>query len=160
MRALLVTTTLVVAGALTTACGNGGSEPAKAQATPSASSASSAASTTEFCASYNSLYDAFPAGEQPSDKEAVAAIKEWAGEMESTGLPKDVPAPARKGFELVTATIDEIQPGSSQAEIQKLSADMTSAEQEQSQAFGAYATETCPTPGAPSGGASTPAPSN
>lgn len=152
MRALLVTATLIVAGTLTTACGgDGGSDAPKAAATPSA------ATTEEFCTSYNSLYDAFPAGTQPTDKEAVAAIKKWAGDMEATGTPQDIPADAKKGFDLVTATIGDIAPDATQADIQKMSDDLTAAEQKQSQAFGAYATKTCPMPGTPG---ESPAPSN
>jgi hypothetical protein len=139
MRALLMTATLVVAGALSAGCGDdGGSSAGRAEASPSA------ATTTEFCTAYNSLYDAFPAGTQPTDKQAVAAIKDWAEEMTSTGTPQDMPADARKGFDLVTATVDKIQPDDSQAEIQKLSDDLTPDQQAQSQAFGAYATKTCP----------------
>jgi hypothetical protein len=139
MRALLMTATLVVAGALSAGCGgDGGSTAAKAEASPSA------ATTAEFCTAYNSLYDAFPAGTQPTDKQAVAAIKDWAGELKSTGTPKDMPADAKKGLDLVTTTVDKIEPDASQAEIQKLSDDMTSDQQAQSQAFGAYATKTCP----------------
>lgn len=140
MRALLMTATLVVAGALSAGCGgdDGGSSAAKAEASPSA------ATTTEFCTAYNSLYDAFPAGEQPTDKQAVAAIKEWAGEMKSTGTPENMPADAKKGFDLVTTTVDKIEADASQAEIQKLSDDMTADQQAQSKAFGAYATKACP----------------
>ena len=140
MRALLMTATLVVAGALSAGCGgsDGGSTAAKAEASPSA------ATTAEFCTAYNSLYDAFPAGTKPTDKQAVAAIKDWAGELRSTGTPTDMPADAQKGLGLVTTTVDKIEPDASQAEIRKLSDDMTSDQRAQSQAFGAYATKTCP----------------
>lgn len=138
-RAHLLAATLLLTGALGVGCGgDDAAGTAKAEATPSA------ATTAEFCASYNSLYDAFPAGTQPSDEEAVAAIKEWAAGLESTGAPADMPAEAEQGLELVTATVDKIRPDADQAEIQKLSDDMDAEQQAQSEAFGTYASKTCP----------------
>lgn len=135
MRALLVATTLVVAGSLT-ACGGG----------DGGSSAPTSASTDDFCTAYNSLFDSISATEPPSDAESVQALRDWADELEQTGTPKEMSEAARRGFEVVVKTVQSVDKDASQADIQKLSDDFTADETSDSEAFGKYATETCPTP--------------
>lgn len=155
MRPLLMTASLVAAGVLTAGCGGNDAGPTAKE--PEASP--SAATTSAFCDAYTSLSEAFPAGTQPTDKQAVAAIKTWAGKLRATGTPGDIPADAKRGFDLVLATVDKIQPDATQEEVRKLSEDMTADQQAQSQAFGAYASETCP-PAGPGGAPASPPPSS
>lgn len=140
LRPLLMTATLVAAGVLSAGCGgnDGGAATAKPEESPSA------ATTTEFCDAYTSLSEAFPAGVQPTDKQAVAAIRAWAGTMRSTGTPRGIPADAQRGFDLVLATVGKIEPDATQEDVRKLSDDMTTDQQAESQAFAAYASDTCP----------------
>lgn len=152
-RPLLVAATLVAVGVLTGGCGgdDGASTAAKPEASPST------VTTSEFCDAYTSLSEAFPAGVQPTDKQAVAAIKAWAGTMRSTGTPRGIPADAQRGFDLVLTTVDKIKPDATQADVRKLSEAMTADQQAESQAFAAYASETCPTKASSGAPASPPA---
>lgn len=136
MRALLVAATLVVAGSLTAGCGSDESK----QAAPEA------ATTEEFCAAYNSLFESFSAAEPPSDEESVEALKDWSAEMKQTGTPEDMPEDAQRGFDLVVETVAGVSDDATQADIQALSDDFSAEEKTDSEAFGKYATETCPTP--------------
>ena len=136
MRALLVAATLVVAGSLTAGCGGGGSDEA----------APAVATTDEFCAAYNSLFESFSAAEPPTDEESVQALKDWSAEMKKTGTPEDMPEDAQRGFDLVIDTVADVSDDATQADIQALSDDFSAEEKTDSEAFGKYATETCPTP--------------
>ena len=108
MRALLMTATLVVAGALSAGCGggDGGSTAAKAEASPSA------ATTAEFCTAYNSLYDAFRPAR--ADRQAGRRRDQGLGRRaEVDRHADDMPADAQKGLGLVTTTVDKIEPDAS-----------------------------------------------
>ena len=137
MRALLVTATLVVAGALTAGCGG---DDKTVEAAPAA------ATTDEFCAAYNSLFESFSAAEPPTDEESVKALKDWSAEMKDTGTPEEMPEDARRGFDLVVDTVEGVPDDASQADIQALSDGFSDEDKTDSEAFGKYATETCPTP--------------
>lgn len=150
-RAALAASTLVLAGSLA-ACGGDSS---------GSDAAPQAASEAEFCKAYNSLFDSFSgATSQPSDADTVKAIKTWASTMKDTGTPKDIPADARRGFETVLETVDKIKDGDSQADISKLTNGLDSSDQKDTEAFGNWATKTCPmqTPAVPSAPASSDAP--
>lgn len=137
MRALLVAATLVVAGSLTAGCGGESDEAAPA-------AAPTAATTEEFCTAYNSLFESFSAAEPPTDKESVVALKEWSATMKETGTPEDIPEEALRGFELVIDTVEGVPDDATQADIQALSEEFSATEKTDSEAFGKYATETCP----------------
>ncbi len=132
MRALLVAA-LLVAGSLTAGCGGDGG-----------AAAPESASTEDFCQAYNGLFDAFSASEAPSDEESVKALKDWAAEMKGTGTPKDVPKDARRGFEVILETVDKIDDDATQDELKDLTDDLSTSDQDDSAAFGEYATKTCP----------------
>lgn len=153
-RAALAASTLVLAGSLAACGGNSGGSDATA-ATPQS------ASQADFCTAYNSLFDSLSgATAQPSDADTVKAIKDWAAKMKDTGTPKDIPADARRGFETVLQTVDKIKDGDSQADISKLTNGLDSSDQKDTEAFGNWATKTCPmqTPAVPSAPASSDAP--
>lgn len=143
MRALLMAAALLAAGSLTAGCG--GDEDAAASGSPS---------SREFCQAYNSLFDSFSASEAPSDEESVKALKAWAGELEETGTPEDIPEDARRGFEVILDTVDRIDDDATQDELKALTDGLGKQDQDDSAAFGEYATKTCPMempalPGAP-----------
>jgi hypothetical protein len=142
MRALLVAA-LLVAGSLAAGCGSddGGLGAANSES----------ASTKDFCQAYNSLFDAFSAGEAPSDEESVKALKDWAAELEGTGTPTDVPEGARRGFEVILETVDKIDDDATQDELKDLTDGLSTSDQDDAAAFGEYATKTCPLemPGTP-----------
>jgi len=151
-RTLAVAATLVLAGSLA-GCGGGDDEP---EAAPSETT-----STADFCETYNSLFESFAEGKQPTDAEAVKAIKTWADDLDEVGTPEDIPADAQDGYDLIVATIQKIEDDATQADVQKLTDAFSAAEQKSSDAFGKWATEACPlqTPsGSPSEGSSSSAP--
>jgi hypothetical protein len=136
MKHALIAASLVLVAGTTFGCG-GNSDDDKA--------ASETTSTADFCTAYKSLFSSFEgATKPPSDAEAVKAIKDWGDEMEKTGTPEDIPADAKEGFQLVLDTIADIPDDATKAEIQKLTGDLSAEEQKQSDAFGKWASETCP----------------
>jgi hypothetical protein len=153
MKHALIAASLVLVAGLGAGCGGGD------KSKPEASAPSASVSTAEFCKAYNSLFQEFAGKPQPSDRQAVRAIKKWADELEQVGPADAMPADAQKGYELLVKTIAKIKNGATQADIQKLTAEFTAAEQKSSNTFGTWAQKTCPPPsGAPSQGSSSSAP--
>jgi hypothetical protein len=158
MKHALIAASLVLVAGIGAGCGGGDDE-----SKPEASAPSASVSTADFCEAYNSLFQEFAGKPQPSDKQAVRAIKKWADELEQVGPADAMPADAQKGYELLVKTIAKIKDGATQADIQKLTAEFTAEEQKSSNTFGTWAQKTCPTPspsgaGAPSEGSSSSAP--
>jgi len=149
MKHALIAASLVLVAGLGAGCGGGDDE-----SKPEASAApSSSVSTAEFCEAYNSLFQEFAGKPQPSDRQAVRAIKKWADELEQVGPADAMPADARKGYDLLVETIGKIENGATQADIQKLTSEFTAEQQQSSNTFGTWAQKTCPTP-SPSGASS------
>ena len=159
MKHALFAASLVLVAGLGAGCG-GGDDP-EPEASASASPSPTASATEQFCEAYNSLLDQFTEGTQPTDQEAVAAIKKWADDLTQVGPPEEIPADARKGYDLIVETIEEIKDDATQEDIQKLTAQFSRAEQKSSVAFGQWVQQTCPLPspaGSPSDGSSSSAP--
>ncbi len=135
-------TTLALAGtalALGTLAGCGGGDD-------SGSSAPDNASTEEFCDAFNSLFTEVMAEAGTGDmSQAVSAIKEWAENMEEVGTPDDMPDEAREGFEVFVKAAGEIDEDAKLEDLQNLGGDLSESDQEAGDAFGDWATETCPT---------------
>ena len=138
---LSLTTTVLLVGAVTTACGGGG--------------APSDASEKDFCATQTSLLqdllpDDMTNPEVPSDEEMAKAVKNWGKKLEEVGTPDDIPEDARKGFERVMKQANDIDP--SDFTIDKLEqlesggAEASAEAKKQAQAFTDYLTETCGNP--------------
>ncbi|WP_372730082.1 hypothetical protein [Nocardioides sp.] len=137
----ILAATLLVAG-LGAGCG---SDEKKSEET------ADAPTTAEFCTAYNSLFESIEAGEQPTDAEAVAALKSWAAELESTGAPEDMPEDAQAGREIVVETIESLDDDATTEDIQAVGSDLSAEDEKSSTAFGAYAQKTCTEiPGDPS----------
>lgn len=136
MKHALIAASLVLVAGTTFGCGGDSDDKAAPETT----------STDDFCTAYKSLFSSFEgATTPPSDAEAVTAIKDWADEMEQTGTPEDIPADAKEGFDLVLETIADIPDDATKQEIQQLTEDLSTEEQKASDAFGTWASETCPT---------------
>ena len=136
MKHALIAASLVLVAGTTVGCG-GNSDDGKA--------ASQTTSTADFCTAYKSLFSSFAgATKPPSDAEAVKAIKDWGDEMEKTGTPESIPADAKKGFQLVLDTVAKIPDDATKAEIQQMTGDLSAEEQKSSDAFGKWASTTCP----------------
>jgi hypothetical protein len=160
MKHALIAASLVLVAGLGAGCGGGDDPEPETSASSATSSANPTSSTEEFCAAYNSLFQEFQDGTQPTDEQAVQAIKKWAEELDEVGPPEDIPADAEKGYDLIVETVQKIKDDATQADIQKLTAAFTRAERVSSNAFGEWAQTACPQQpsGAPSQDSSSSAP--
>lgn len=122
----LLTATLVLVAVSAVGCGGGG--------------APSDASEKEFCNSLSSLFKDVDLSAQPSEKQAVAAIKDWGKKMEQVGTPAKMSQKAREGFDLMVKQIGEIK---AQDDFAKLDGSLSESEQKASAAFEDYASKTC-----------------
>jgi hypothetical protein len=134
---------VLLVGAVTAACGGGGS------------GAPSDASEDGFCDAANSLLtDLMPEDmstpEVPSDEDMAQAVKDWGDRMEEVGTPDGISDEAREGFEAVLAQIEDIDASDFSAEnLEELGdggAQASEEVQRQAEAFGDYVTETCGDP--------------
>lgn len=138
---LALTSTVLLVGAATSACGGGGA-PADA-------------SEKDFCDTQSSLFnDLLPEDmanpELPSNEEMAQAVKDWGQELEEIGTPEGISDDARAGFEQLVEqageidaadfTIDQLE------ELEQGGADASEAAQREADAFADYLTETCGNP--------------
>ena len=139
---LTLTGAVLLVGAVTSACGEGGGAPTDA-------------SKDGFCEAANSLMsDLLPEDlstpELPSDEDMAQAVKDWGSRMEEVGTPDDIPDDARKGFETVVEQAKEIDAADFSIEkleeLEQGGADASKEVEEQADAFGDYLTETCGNP--------------
>jgi hypothetical protein len=139
---LTMTSAVLLAGAVTTACGGGSGAPTDA-------------SEKDFCETQSSLLadlmpDDMTDPELPSDEAMAKAVKDWGTELEQVGTPEDIPDDARKGFDAVVEQAKDID--ASDFSIEKLEElesggkDASEEVQEQAEAFSDYLTETCGNP--------------
>jgi hypothetical protein len=143
MKRALTAASLVLVAGLGVGCGGGDDPEPEASASPSPSAAASG--TDEFCEALNSLFEEFADGTQPTDREAVRALKRWADEIEGAGAPEEMPPDAREGYELIVETVAKIKDDATQAEIQQqMTQGFSKADRASSTAFGEWAQQTCP----------------
>jgi hypothetical protein len=140
---LTLASAVLLVGAVTAACGGGGS------------GAPSDASEDGFCEAANSLLtdlmpDDMSVPEVPSDEDMAKAVKDWGTRMEEVGTPEGISDEAREGFEAVLAQIEEIEASDFSAEnLEELGSGGAEASEEvqrQAEAFGDYVTDTCGDP--------------
>ena len=140
---LALSSAVLLVGAVTTACGGGGS------------GAPADASEEEFCDAQSSLLEnLLPEDmtnpEMPSNEDMAQSVKDWGAEIEEVGTPEDIPDAARAGFEAVVEQAKEID--ADDFDMEKLEelemggADASAEVKEQAQAFSDYLTETCGNP--------------
>jgi hypothetical protein len=137
---LALTSTVLVVGAATSACGGG---------------APADASEKDFCDTQSSLFaDLLPedmsAPELPSNEEMAQAVKDWGRELEEVGTPDDISEEARAGFEQLVEQAGEIDAADFSIdkleELEQGGADASEAAQEEAEAFADYLTTTCGDP--------------
>jgi len=140
---LTLSSAVLLVGAVTTACGGGGS------------GAPADASEEEFCDAQSSLLeDLLPedttSPEMPSNEDMAQSVKDWGAEIEEVGTPEDIPDAARAGFEAVVEQAKDIDPADFDTEkleeLEMGGADASAEVKEQAQAFSDYLTETCGNP--------------
>lgn len=133
MRITLAAATLALVAGTTAACGADG-PPADA-------------STEDFCKVFDDFYaELQDLGAESETADQVQALKDTGEELAEVGTPDDIPDEAREGFELAIQTIEDLPDDATEEEISKLEEDFSDAEQEQSDAFDDYLSETCETP--------------
>lgn len=137
---LTLSTTVLLVGAVTSACGGGSGAPTDA-------------SEDSFCKAANSLFtDLVPqdATEMPSEADMAKAVKDWGSEMEEVGTPEGISDDARAGFETVVEQAKDIDADDfSMENLQELQAggdEASEEEKKQAEAFGTYLTDTCGDP--------------
>lgn len=136
MKHALTAAGLVLVAGLTAGCGGGnggGSGGAKADA-----------SEKDFCNNFQAVSkDLTKLGADAKDSEIVKAVKDAGKKIEDTGTPKGISSDARKGFELETKLIDELDSNASKADLSKMDSDLSATEKKQVAAFDKYVSDTC-----------------
>ncbi len=100
------------------------------------------ATVEEFCAPWVDLITNFSDKEDISDEDAVKLARDTADKLREAGTPKDIPADARKGFELIIKKIDDLPEDASKQEVEDFQK-LTDEEQKYSDALFAYLAQTC-----------------
>jgi hypothetical protein len=158
MKHALIAASLVLVAGLGAGCSGGDDTEPEASAE---TSASEPATEGEFCEAYTSLARQFEGQQPPNEKAAVEAIRQWGDDLTEVGPPEEIPADARKGYDLLVGTVAQLEEGAGQEDIERLTKAYTKAQQTSSNAFGDWVTETCPLQppsGSPSEDSSSPAP--
>ncbi len=119
--------------------GCGGSDGDEAESAPKS------ASKDGFCTEFNGLYDQLLAGGGDTSA-SITGIKKWADDMAEYGTPKEMSDEARKGFEVVVATIQGLEADTTLKEFQNLDDDLSAADDKAAEAFGDWTTDNCPKP--------------
>ncbi|NYE36261.1 hypothetical protein F4692_001365 [Nocardioides cavernae] len=137
---LTLSSTVLLVGAVTSACGGGGGAPTDA-------------SEDSFCKAANSLFtDLVPqdATEMPSEADMAKAVTDWGSKMEEVGTPEGISDDARAGFETVVDQAKDIDADDfSMENLEELQAggeEASAEEKKQAEAFGTYLTDTCGNP--------------
>lgn len=147
MRATAAKGILALAGAALVLGGLAGCGDDGGSSGASGSSAPDNASTDEFCDAFSSLFTEVMAEAGTGDmSKAVSAIKDWAENMQDVGTPEDMPDEAREGFEVFIEAASEIDENATLEDLQDLGGDLSESDQKAGEAFGDWATETCPVP--------------
>lgn len=101
------------------------------------------ASTEDFCEAYTSMLGSMMSVE-PDSAEAVSVVKEWGEKLEEVGTPEDIPDEAREGFEVIVESLSELDADATEEQLDELGGDLSAEEEQATEAFGEYVTETCP----------------
>lgn len=145
MKHVLIAAALLSLGGLAAGCGDNNDSADSASATPTSASSSSSSAPTD--GSSDDLCTALTAGSSIKDGGDVA---DFAAGLEKAGTPSDIPAEARKGFEVYVGVLDDVDPDATAKQLQNMkNVDLSKEEQANVQAFLGYASQTC-APSAPS----------
>jgi hypothetical protein len=111
-RMSLLAVPLLLAGLLT-GCGDDAAD---------AAGAPQDATVEEFCQPWIDLIkDVTAKGEDISDEDAVKIAKDTADKLAEVGTPKDMPADARKGFELILQKLQDLPEDATKEEVNEFS---------------------------------------
>ncbi len=151
-RALAAAGAVALLGLSVSACGgdDSGSSSSGSQ-TASGEAASGAASTEEFCTAYNRLSESLLGGvekgatQDEQASQAAGVFRDWADQISEVGLPEDAPDDVRAGFDVIVQTAQDLPDDVSAADFKDLQSSLSEEENTAADAFGSYATETCPT---------------
>ena len=108
------------------------------------------ASVDDFCQAYTSLQDDIVEGldaNASADEQAqraVSLLQDWTAQLEEVGTPSDIPDEAREGYELILETADDLPTDAAPSDITGLEDQFSDAQNQAADAFGTYATDTCP----------------
>lgn len=148
MKHVLIAAVLLSLGGVAAGCGGNSDSASSASSTPTASSSPSGAPTD---ASSGDLCTALQAGSTIKDGADVA---DFASGLEKAGTPSDIPADARKGFEVYVGVLDKVDPKATAQDLKNMkNVNLSKADQTNVQAFLTYASTAC-APTAPSAPAS------
>lgn len=128
--AMFAASLAVVAAAAAGCSGSGG-----------AGGAPTDASQDDFCTTFTSLD-----GTQSADStaaEQIKAAKDAAAQLADTGTPQDMTDDERAGFEVFIDTVNGIDDGASQSELDNIDSTVSSADKARVDAFLTYTTKTC-----------------
>ena len=134
-RAWIAAGLLVVAGA-TASCGGDSSEE---------DSPPESASVKEFCQSFEDFGNAMDdLDEDASTEDQIGQVKEEIEKVRDVGTPEDMPADARKGFEVFTQAILDVDDNATSEEfLLSVLKGFSKEERPQLKAFYDYAKENC-----------------
>lgn len=179
-RTALTLAGLALASGALTGCGGGsssnstsstGSSSTSSSPTSSPSSSGSGAgasspddtSTADFCGSYEALIKEAAGSLSGSSAAAdlVPTVKKFANKLGEVGTPADIPAAARRGFELSIDAVNKLPDSATQQELLSQASQYSAAQTADAQAFATYVQKKCPDAlgnlapsGVPSAGAS------
>jgi len=160
MKHALIAATLLAVGGLAVGCGgndsanNASGSPTSASSSASGSASSSASGSAG--ASTQDLCTALSGGASIKNGQDVANFVDT---LKQAGTPSDIPAEAKKGFDVYVGVLDKIDPKASAKDLQKMGQVKLSSQQKtEVQSFLGYASQTC-APSAPSAPSSS-SPSN
>ena len=133
MKHALIAASLVLVAGTTVGCGDNSGDAAKADT-----------SEKDFCANFKAVSkDLSGLGANPKDSEIVKAVKDAGKKIEDTGTPKGISDDARKGFEIETKLIDDLDSSATEEDLSKMDSQLSATEKKQVQAFDKYVSDTC-----------------
>ena len=136
MRISLLAVPMLVVGLLA-GCGDDGGGGGDAADAPKN------ATVEEFCQPFVDMYqDVVAKGEDIADEDAVKIAKDTADALREAGTPEDMPADARKGWELVIEKLSELDEDATAEEVQAAQ-NLTEEEQKYSDALAQYVASKC-----------------
>ena len=154
MKRISLLAALVLLLGFLAGCGNDSSSGASDEAAGDGGAPTNA-SVEEFCGAFiDMIQEAGTGGADMSDADAVALAKKLANKLQEVGTPEDMPADARKGFELALQKINDLPDDATQAEMEAANAELTEEEKGYQKALSDYITEKCMGSMLPSGAAS------
>jgi len=133
MKHALIAASLVLVAGTTVGCGDKSGSDAKADT-----------SEKDFCANFQAVSkDLSALGANAKDSEIVKAVKDAGKKIEETGTPKGISDDARKGFEIETKLIDDLDSNATKEDLSKMDSKLSATETKQVKAFDTYVSDTC-----------------